>query len=466
MPRSNGAERDGQELWHPARLIPVAGIRGQEEQERRATSALLAVMRAVPAFGYALLSGLGAPKGRIETFAEVQLKDTDGKLSIPDGAIVVERGRTLWKALVEVKTGSADLTAEQVNRYLDMAREHGFGAVVTISNQITARPGDLPFAVDRRRIRRVNAWHLSWWRILTEAIMQHRFRGISDPDQAWILGELIAYLDHENSGASGFEDMGASWVRVRDGARQGTLRAADKEVRAVCERWEQLLDYLALGLSQDLGRDVAPVRPRGQLPDVRLDALVQSLAGAGTLLGGLRVPDAVGTITVTANLQAQQVTTSVTLEAPRQGRPASRVSWLLRQVAEAPADMRLETAFAGTRETAALLLSEAREYPQRLLSAADPRREPRSFTLALTRKMGLGRGKAQGSFVRETRRQVVDFYGETVQNLKAWQARPPKLPGQPPVVPEEPQPEPPPFVAVDEREPGEGTTPREEPTRT
>jgi len=51
--------------WHPARLIPTAGIRGQEEQEKRATSSLLAVMRAVPEFGHALLKELGAPKSPV-----------------------------------------------------------------------------------------------------------------------------------------------------------------------------------------------------------------------------------------------------------------------------------------------------------------------------------------------------------------------------------------------------------------
>jgi len=40
--------------------------------------------------------------------AEVQLKDTDGNLSIPDGAIVVARGKTRWSCLVEVKTGGAE----------------------------------------------------------------------------------------------------------------------------------------------------------------------------------------------------------------------------------------------------------------------------------------------------------------------------------------------------------------------
>ena len=34
-----------EESWHEARLIPTSGINGAEEQERRATSALLAVLR-------------------------------------------------------------------------------------------------------------------------------------------------------------------------------------------------------------------------------------------------------------------------------------------------------------------------------------------------------------------------------------------------------------------------------------
>jgi hypothetical protein len=444
--------------WQPARLIPVAGIRGQEEQERRATSALLAVMRAVPEFGHAILAGVGAPKGRITTFAEIQLKDGDGKLSIPDGAVVIERGRTRWRALIEVKTGSSALQGEQVSRYLDMARDHGFDAVLTISNQITARPVDSPVAVDKRKLKRVGFFHLSWWRIITEAVLQHRFRGVSDPDQAWILGELIAYLDHENSGASGFQDMGESWVRVRDGARQGTLRAADKEVRAVAERWEQFIDYLALGLSQDLGREVEPVRPRKQTLTERLESLVQGLASEGALTGAVRVPDAIAPLVVHADLKARQLTTSVTVDAPREGRPSARINWMLRQLGDAPDGLRITVAFGNTRETTSLLLGEAREYPQRLLSPTDAKREPRSFELAATYPLGLKAGKGLGSFVRETRRQVIDFYGDLVQNLKPWQAKAPKLPETPPKVLETPQPDPPPFVAIDDRDTGEATT--------
>jgi hypothetical protein len=453
----------GEETWHPARLIPVAGIKGQEEQERRATSALLAVMGAVPDFGHALLGPLGAPRGRIQAFAEIQLRDGDGKLSIPDGALVVERGKKQWRALVEVKTSHAELTSEQVGRYLDMARDHGFDCLITISNQITSGHDECPITVDRRKTRRVGLYHLSWWGIVTEAVMQHRFRGIADPDQAWILGELIAYLDHEKAGASGFQDMGERWVLVRDGARQGTLRATDQEVRVVAERWEHFLDYLALGLAQDLGREVTPARPRKQTISARVDALVQRVAASGDLDGGLRVPDTIAPLDLRADLRARQVTTSVRVDAPAEGRATSRVSWILRQLREAPADLRIEAAFANTRETTSLLVGEAREFPQRLLHPADPKREPRSFVIAMTRPMGLKRGKGAGSFVRETRRQVLEFYGTVVQDLKAWQPKPPQLRETQGDVPRTAQPDPPAFAAVDERDLGEGVAPRDDP---
>ncbi|MGH2946527.1 MAG: stress response protein [Solirubrobacteraceae bacterium] len=443
------------EGWHPARLIPAMGIRGQEEQEKRATTSLLAVMRAVPEFGHALLGPLGAPKGRISTYAEVQLKDSAGKTHIPDGAVVVERGKTQWRCLVEVKTGNAELKPEQVNRYLDMAREHRFDAVCTISNQITSDPTDSPVDVDRRKLRSVALVHRSWWRILTEAIVQHRHRGLSDPDQAWILGELIAYLDDQRSGASGFQDMGENWVTVRNGAGHSTLRAADAEVRDVAGRWEQFVEYLCLGLSQDLGRDVRPVRPRKQTTVARLDSNCAALADQGALEAAIRVPDAVGPLTVQADLRTRKVITSVSVEAPGDGRPLTRVKWLLRQLKDAPDGLVIEASFANSKTTTAALLSAARENPQALLLANDPKRPPRAFRLALSRPMGTKRGKGERSFVLETRKQMIDFYRELVQDLRAWRPSAPKLPEEPEEEESRAQePEPPAFTSPS-REPGD-----------
>lgn len=63
-------ENDG---WQPARLIPTSGINGPDEAERRATSALLAVLHAVREFRVATLKRFGAPAGVLECFIEVPL---------------------------------------------------------------------------------------------------------------------------------------------------------------------------------------------------------------------------------------------------------------------------------------------------------------------------------------------------------------------------------------------------------
>src|SRR6266540_718352 len=269
--------------WRRARLIPTTGIGGQDEQEQRATSSLLAVMLAVPQFGRAILEHVDAPAGRILTFTEVRFIDADTKLSIPDGAVVVERGKTRWVCLVEVKTGGVELRGDQVERYLDLARANGFDAVLTISNQITASPAESPFSIDPRKLKKVALRHLSWWKAMTEARVEHVHRGVSDPDQAWILGELIAYLDHERAGAGGFDDMGDKWVAVREGGRQSTLKASDAGVRDVASRWEQFVEYLSLGLTQDLGRQVEPQLPKNLDATARRELQIRSLVEDGKL---------------------------------------------------------------------------------------------------------------------------------------------------------------------------------------
>ena len=133
-----------------------------------------------------------------------------------------------FEALVEVKTGDAKLEAEQINAYVEIARLNNYDCVITISNEIAPSPGVHP--TDGLRLRsnsKVQVHHMSWTMILAEAVKQHTHRGVEDPEQAWILNELIRYLEHPNSGALAFSDMGANWTAVRDGAREGTLDRRD-----------------------------------------------------------------------------------------------------------------------------------------------------------------------------------------------------------------------------------------------
>jgi hypothetical protein len=422
-----------EQTWHEARLIPTSGISGADEQERRATSALLAVMSVVKEFSRALLAPVGAIAGQVETFIEVPFEVADGKKVIPDGLIRVTRGQRSWTALVEVKTGKNDLRADQLESYLDVAKDQGFDALITISNEISAAAGQHPTKVDKRKVRKVALHHWSWTYILSTAVMQKEHRGVTDPEQAWILGELIRYLEHPKSGAMELDDMGAGWVPIRQAVAAGTLRSSDKELPEVVARFDALLRYTALRLGRQLGTDVVHVLSRKEQADpaLRGQALAASLVADGTLSGTIRIPDTVAPIDVVVDLRAGRVMASVDIDAPKQGRPATRVNWLARQLKHAPDNLRVEAFVVGGRgpgETE--LLSTVRNDPNCLV--ADPKRDLRAFRVEMARPMGTKRGRGTGAFIDSVLDLVDDFYGEVVQHVKAWTASPPKMRETPP----------------------------------
>lgn len=416
-----------EEAWHAARLIPTSGISGAEEQERRGTSALLAVLASVKEFGRAITGRFGAPAGNIETFIEVPFH-LNGKRLYPDGLIRVSRGQKSWIALVEVKTGKNDLRADQLENYLDIARENEFQAVVTISNQISTSPGVHPTAIDKRKYRKVDLCHISWSRIHTEALMARANRRISDPDQAWILSELIRYLEHPRSGAIDFDDMGGEWVPVRDALKSGTLLPGDDRATAVASRWEQLIQFMCMRMGRVLGMEVQPALTRRELaePSLRLQAQASLLATSGTMSGSLNVPDTIAPMHVITDVRAGQTSCSVAIEAPREGRPLTRVRWLLRQLHDAPDDLRIDAFTPWARGVSrSELLRDLRQDPTLLLD--DQKREIRRFQISITKAAGAKRGQGKGSFVGSVLDLVESFYVDVVQNIKPWSPNPPRL---------------------------------------
>jgi hypothetical protein len=418
---------DDEATWQPARIIPTSGITGPDEAERRATSALLAVMGAVKEFGVAMLRPLGAPGGNLETYIEVPFQMGEATC-YPDGLLRVTRGARTWTALVEVKTAAASLERPQVETYLDVARDRGFDAVLTISNQLAPAPGVHPVDVDKRKLRKVALNHISWAEVLTVAVQQRVHRGVADPDQAWILAELIRYLEHPRSGAMDFADMGPSWVPVREAVVAGTLRSNDKALPDVLSRWEQLLRFAALRLGRELGADVEVQVSRKEAADpaLRISAQSQLLVGQGKLSGTLRIPDAIAPLEIVADLRAGQVIVSVGVDAPREGRPATRVNWLVRQLSDAPGGLRVDAFVANARTSTSELLRVIRESPTVLIE--DARKEIRTFRVAATSPLGTKRGTGRGGFIDSVLASADGFYEAVVQQLRPWAAKAPQLP--------------------------------------
>lgn len=412
--------------WNVARLIPTSGISGPEEQERRATSALLSVMSAVKEYGRTLTGPLGAPAGQVETFIEVPF-DLNGKRVYPDGLIRVRRASKIWTALVEVKTGQNALSAEQLENYLDVAREHGYDALITISNEMPPSPGMHPTSVDKRKLRKVALHHWSWTEVLTHAVMQKEFKGVADPDQSWILGELIRYLEHPKSGAMSFEDMGSNWVPVREGIAAGTLRANDKGALDVAARFEALIRFACLRLGRQLGTEVVPALSRADAADpaARVASVASSLVKSGVLQAAIRIPNVISDMSVVVDLRASKITCSFDVAAPRDGRATTRINWLIRQLKETAGTTRIEAFVQHGRGGTAALLRDLREHPNKLI--ADTSKEIKSFTVAQIGAVGAKRSVGRGSFIDSVLEAIDTTYAEIGQRVKGWSALPPRL---------------------------------------
>ena len=134
--------------------------------------------------------------------------------------------------------------------------------------------------------------------------------------------------------------MGENWVKVRNGAGDGTLRATTRRSETSPSAGSSSSSTSALGSARTSAATCARCgrasRPRG----ARLEANGAALAETGMLEAAIRVPDAVGPLVVQADLRTRKVITSVDGRAPGEGRPATRVNWLLRQLKEAPDGLR------------------------------------------------------------------------------------------------------------------------------
>ncbi|MFE5755816.1 TerD family protein [Streptomyces massasporeus] len=408
------------ESWRQARLFPVSALKNDRDRETRATSVLLSVMAQVPRFGRRITAPFGAPSGRMETFTEVSLPHGDTPRR-PDGVIRVERAGKLWTALVETKTNGNPLKSDQVQAYMDIAARRGYEAVITLSNDVALEGSPLvDVKIDRRRKHQVALWHLSWAEVAHQAQMLIRHEGVGNAARTWLLQDLLHYLQHDNSGCHGFQNMGAAWVPVRNGINDETLCQGDPRALEVVESWERLVRQVCLRLGGELGQKVLPAQRsrRGTDPGARRVRLADQLCLEGRLQAELRVEGAPGLLTLSADLRTAKLRTSVEIPAPAQGYPLTWAKRLIRRLAEAPADLHVETLVEGDAGGPRGTLERLRPEPGDLLPK-DSSTRITGFRLSLFKSMGSGRGSAESGFIRSVDDAVHRFHTSVVAHLDA-----------------------------------------------
>lgn len=414
--RKSLAENDS---WRMARLFPAGTLKSDRERETRATSVLLSVMAEVPEFGRRLTAAFGAPAGRMETYTEVSLPHGGESPKRPDGLIRVERAGKLWTGLVETKTNGNPLRTTQVQDYVDIAGRRAYEAVITLSNDVALDGSPLvDVKIDGRRKHKVALWHLSWAEVTHQAQMLIRHEGVGNAAHAWLLQELLCYLQHENSGCHGFQNMGPAWVPVRRGIDDETLCEGDPRAVDVVANWERLIRQVCLRLGGELGQKVLPVQrvKRGTDPAERRTALADQLCREGRLQAELRIEDSPGILGLTADLRTSKLRTSLDIPAPAAGSPLTWAKRLVRQLPDAPADLHVETLVDGRGSGPRGTLERLRPEPADLL--------PRDgatitgFRLSLFKGMGSTRGTAETGFIRSVDEAVDRFHDTVVTALQ------------------------------------------------
>lgn len=415
-----------------ARLIPVVA---ETSREVRATSIVLATLVSVPRFAKSLLGSVGQGIGGrtvIKGYTETVLKPmrdapTGSRL---DGLITVERsaGRR-WSAILEAKIGRSGVDAEQVKRYVGMAKSHGIDAVITISNEFAALPTHHPVKLNRSLLKSVGLFHWSWMQVVTEAMLLLNADEFENHTQRYVLQEMVRYFSHPSVGVSTHDRMNAEWRELVLAVQTGAplSRSHEAVVNSVAA-WHQETRDLSLLLSRHLNRTVTLRLSRShQLdPSARLNEDIERLITSFRLQCAFAVPDTASPIQLTADVRRRSVIVTMVLAAPSdRQRSSSRLNWLLKQLQKSnPDDLHVRVNWAGRAAPTQATLSAARNGDPSLI--ANPSALPSSFEVHLIRDLA---GKFSGSktFLEEVEAALVYFYEHVGQHLREFVPKPPRV---------------------------------------
>jgi hypothetical protein len=414
-----------------ARLFPVLAT---TSKEGRTTSIVLSCLARVDEFGEALLSSVGHKLGKrstVECYTEVVFSgERTASKDRPDGLIVVRNGQREWRALVEAKIANATLSADQVEKYRQIAKEQNCDAVITISNEFASLPQNHPLSDVRKSRSKIPVFHWSWMYVLTSVDILLATQKVSDRDQALLLNELRRFLTHDSAGIKGFDRMPASWTDLNKLiSAGGKVPAKSAEASEVVNAWHQETKDLSLILTRMTETFVRERLPRKHISDPaqRSKDDIANLRDTNQLQSSLDVPDAAASVEIIADASRRTIDVGMTLKAPEDKISSkARLNWVLRQLPKpCPDGLMLRCNWPGRSEPTQFPCIDLMENPGQIEIGKEGL-QVLSFHVFLSRRLG-ARFTQQSNFVSDLEEVVPQFYRDIGQNLVAWRKSAPKI---------------------------------------
>lgn len=414
-----------------ASLIPSIS---DSKKEEKATSIVLASFMAVPEFADRVLKAVGASvskRSKVKCYTEVVFKDSPVEADRrPDGLIIIETGNKVWCALVESKIGRAQLQKEQIDSYLTLAKQLKIDAVITLSNQFAASPKHHPVKISSAKTRSVELFHFSWLAIKSIATILVNEKQIGDHDQAYILSEVVRYLDSVQSGVETFSKMPSTWKDLCSAIQNDASIGKNSEmvVQSV-GAWHQLMRQLALDLSISIGQlvELYLSRENKRDPSSLLLEGIDSLRKTGCLNTDLMIPDAASKLKVSADIARKVVFVSMKIDAPKDTKRATAsINWLLRQLKNKDSSELSVRAYWSRRSGTTIESLEAVRQNPSILIPEGMTQMP--VSLEVCRVVDLGaRFKGAKTFIEDISGVIPAFYQDAGQELRNWVPKAPKL---------------------------------------
>ena len=414
-----------------ARLIPSIS---DSKKEEKATSIALAAFMAVPEFAAAVIGGIGvsvSKRTRIECYTEVVFKQVakEGDKR-PDGLVIVKTGSRVWSALVESKIGRSELQKDQIESYLNLAKQLKVDALITFSNQFAPSPSHHPVKISATKTRSVDLFHFSWLSLKSMAAILVSEKKIADPDQAYVMSEVVRYLDSESSGVENFSRMPQSWKDLCMAIQNGATVSKNSEmVVESVGAWHQLLRQLALDLSMAIGEsvEISLTRENTRDPESLLAQEATQLRTSGSLDTELTIPNAASKLKIAADVARKVVFVSMKLDAPKDTKRATAsINWLLRQLKNKDvSNLSIRAYWPRRMGTTIESIDALREDPSILVPEGS---NVIPTSLEVCRVIDLGaRFKGARTFVEDISGVVPSFYKDAGQELTNWVAKAPTL---------------------------------------
>ncbi|MBF9018637.1 MULTISPECIES: hypothetical protein [unclassified Oceanispirochaeta] len=407
----------------PTRLIPVNTRQSVVEEQH--TSVLLSAMRLIKEFREDLFSPIKIKKNGTHLYY-TELNFFGDKKNRPDGLIVHVVSKNIVDAiLIEVKINGKDIEDEQIERYIEVAKNLGIEKILTISNQFVPDPSQSPVKIHKLP-KNFQLFHFSWSYIQTiaQVLIHKNDHNIDDTDQEALMREIIAYLDHDATGVQGFTQMLPGWANTVKAFLQKTTITKDSEdVLQAVTSWQQEEKDMALILSKKLGLLVKV--PSKQDIHVRYQKDIKNLLDNRILQTRLMIDRIVSPIEIEANFYDRTVSMSVTVESPDKT-TRGKAGWIRKQLEicslkdsmtweDIGQDLHINFGIKYAKETFNRKVSDIDDVID-FCNSGDKKKEITGYKVVFLKDLG-GRFGSRKDFITIIEKMLIDFYSGIVQYL-------------------------------------------------